>query len=165
MHRQPLRQEPAPLASCGVAFACKERQVEASCANRVVRLLYEALHKQRSAASAAETEFDRERGLPNKTMAIDQYINGFFRRSRPQVYNGLANGSFESFIRADAPAAFSFHRRFTSAPEQRPRSRRFEVVAMPPPGGCARGGGQWAGTHDPPRSVPARRVEEDNGTQ
>ena len=40
-----------------------------------------------------------------------------------------------------------------------------EVVAMPPPGGCARGGGQWAGTHGPPRSVPARRVEEDNGTQ
>ena len=35
---------------------------------------------------------------------------------------------------------------------------------MPPPGGCARGGGQWAGTHGPPRSVPARRVEEDNGT-
>ena len=27
------------------------------------------------------------------------------------------------------------------------------------------GGGQWAGTHGPPRSVPARRVEEDNGTQ
>ena len=25
-----------------------------------------------------------------------------------------------------------------------------EVVAMPPPGGCARGGGQWAGTHGPP---------------
>ena len=24
------------------------------------------------------------------------------------------------------------------------------VVAMPPPGGCARGGGQWAGTHGPP---------------
>ena len=40
-----------------------------------------------------------------------------------------------------------------------------EVVAMSPPGGCARGGGQWAGTHGPPRSVPARRVEEDNGTQ
>ena len=40
-----------------------------------------------------------------------------------------------------------------------------EVVAMPPPGGCARGGGQWAGTHGPPRSVPARRVEKDNGTQ
>ena len=39
-----------------------------------------------------------------------------------------------------------------------------EVVAMPPPGGCARGGGQWAGTHGPPRSVSARRVEEDNGT-
>ena len=37
--------------------------------------------------------------------------------------------------------------------------------AMPPPGGCARGGGQWAGTHGPPRSVPARRVEEDNGTR
>ena len=36
---------------------------------------------------------------------------------------------------------------------------------MLPPGGCARGGGQWAGTHGPPRSVPARRVEEDNGTQ
>ena len=35
----------------------------------------------------------------------------------------------------------------------------------PPPGGCARGGGQWAGTHGPPRSVPARRVEEDNGTR
>ena len=43
--------------------------------------------------------------------------------------------------------------------------RPLEVVAMPPPGGCARGGGQWAGTHGPPRSVPARRVEEDNGTQ
>ena len=40
-----------------------------------------------------------------------------------------------------------------------------EVAAMPPPGGCARGGGQWAGTHGPPRSVPARRVDEDNGTQ
>ena len=40
-----------------------------------------------------------------------------------------------------------------------------EVVAMPPPGGCARGGGQWAGTHGPPRSAPARRVEEDNATQ
>ena len=43
-----------------------------------------------------------------------------------------------------------------------------EVVAMPPPGGCARGGGQWAGTHGPPRSVSARsarRVEEDNGSQ
>ena len=40
-----------------------------------------------------------------------------------------------------------------------------EVVAMPPPGGCARGGGQWAGTHGSPRSVPARRVEEDNGTR
>ena len=26
--------------------------------------------------------------------------------------------------------------------------------AMPPPGECARGGGQWAGTHGPPRSVP-----------
>ena len=44
-------------------------------------------------------------------------------------------------------------------------SPSLEVVAMPPPGGCARGGGQWAGTHGPPRSVPARRVEEDNGTQ
>ena len=37
--------------------------------------------------------------------------------------------------------------------------------APPPPGGCARGGGQWAGTHGRPRSVPARRVEEDNGTR
>ena len=44
-------------------------------------------------------------------------------------------------------------------------SRGAEVVAMPPPGGCARGGGQWAGTHGPPRSVPARHVGEDNGTQ
>ena len=44
-------------------------------------------------------------------------------------------------------------------------NEREEVVAMPPPGGCARGGGQWAGTHGPPRSVPARRVEEHNGTQ
>ena len=28
-------------------------------------------------------------------------------------------------------------------------------MAMPPPGGCARGGEQWAGTHGPPRLVPA----------
>ena len=40
-----------------------------------------------------------------------------------------------------------------------------EVVAMPPPDGCVRGGGQWAGPHGPPRSETARRVEEDNGTQ
>ena len=46
-----------------------------------------------------------------------------------------------------------------------PPCDRQEVAAMPPPGGCARGGGQWAGIHGPPRSVPARRVEEDNGTQ
>ena len=100
-------------------------------------------------------EFSRERGARRCAVALARVG----RRCRPGASPGardcpLAMKHAAGWL-GDGHAKLSTHTVRSCA----------KVVAMPPPGGCARSGGQWAGTHGPPRSVPARRVEEDNGTR
>ena len=60
---------------------------------------------------------------------------------------------------------YRFHVRVTSWLINQPSSA-LEVVAMPPPlAGAPGAAGSGQELTVPPRSVPARRVEEDNGTQ
>ena len=63
------------------------------------------------------------------------------RRREPGVPSGLGNSLLSSRDTKELTKRFSGVSGVSGVRE---------VVAMPPPGGCARGGGQWAGTHGPP---------------